>query len=149
MLELQSVTRLARREAVLERASLAFSRNAPTAVLGLSLEARPAFLRVVSGLDQPQSGQIKLDGQNLKRPRGRSARLGWIGQGGLPPSSRVLMRLFEETGRPKPSTSELALHAKRFGLEGVLDRRLRELSLDQRIRAAIALARAAKPSFIL
>ena len=64
MLELRDVTRAAGREPVLSRASLVLSREAPTAIVGLTAYERDMLLRLLGGEEKPQSGSIKLDGKS-------------------------------------------------------------------------------------
>lgn len=69
MLELRDVSRAAGREPVLARASLALSREAPTAIVGLSAYERDTLIRVLTGAERPQTGSIKLDGKDIAQAR--------------------------------------------------------------------------------
>lgn len=69
MLELRDVVRTAGREPVLAGASLTFPEDIPTAVLGLSATGREALLRLLGGIDKPQSGSVKLGGKDIGQAR--------------------------------------------------------------------------------
>lgn len=79
MLELKDVSRAAGREQVLNQASLVMSRETPTAIVGLDAYERGALARVLSGVDKPHSGSIKLGGKDIaqaRRARGRVVLIG-------------------------------------------------------------------------
>lgn len=93
MLELRDVTRAAGREPVLSRASLVLSREAPTAIVGLTAYERDMLLRLLGGEEKPQSGSIKLDGKDIaqaRREKGKVVRI----DGHVPPKSK------QKTGKP-------------------------------------------------
>jgi ABC-type sulfate/molybdate transport systems ATPase subunit len=136
MLELNMVTSRAGRASGLAGASLAFGRDAPTAVLGLAEDACDGFLRLLSGVDRPQSGSVKLDGKDvvsLRREKGRIAQINGAGLVRL--GRKTSRRDVSEPGRPKSRNrrgAALADHAS-----------------DQAFRVAIAKARAARPALVL
>lgn len=137
MLELRDVTRTAGREPVLARVSLTFSRDRPTAVLGLSAPGREALLRLLAGADKPQSGSLKLDGKDIGQARREKGKIIRIGASGLPKSGQKVARVVD------------AEAAARVRLAGKLGAHVSDLDLDQRLRLAIARARVEKPGLIL
>ena len=78
VLELRDVTRAAGREPVLSRASLVLSRETPSAIVGLSAYERDMLMRLLAGVEKPQSGSIKLDGKDIaqaRREKGKVVRI--------------------------------------------------------------------------
>ena len=93
MLELKDVTRTAGREPMLSRASLVVSRDSPTAIVGLSAYQRDMLLRLLSGVDPPQSGSIRLDGKDIARARREKGRIARIDAQGLSKSDKKTAKL--------------------------------------------------------
>jgi glycerol transport system ATP-binding protein len=149
MLELRSVSRSTGRETILERATLAFARDAPTTVLGLSPTGRKAFLRLLSGADRPQAGSIRLDGRELGRSLRADRDFTWISRGGVPSSSRSVGQMLTASAGRRAGDAGIASLADRVRLGGKLDAKVRDLDLDQRLRLAIACARGGRPTLIL
>src|SRR5262245_23057118 len=87
MLELKDVSRSSGRDPILARTSLNIAPEVPTAFLGLLAPQREALLRLLSGMDRPQTGSIRLNGQDVGRARSRIVRLS---PGGVSPSGRRL-----------------------------------------------------------
>lgn len=137
MLELREVTRTAGREPLLNRVSLVFTREAPTAVLGLPEAGREALLRLLAGADKPQSGFVKLDGKDIGQARRERGRIVRIGVHGL---ARTGQRVAKIVG---------AEDAARVRLSGRMESSVNELDLDQRLRLGIAKARSERPAVLL
>jgi ABC-type sulfate/molybdate transport systems ATPase subunit len=137
MLELRDVTRAAGREPMLARASLTFTREVPTAVLGLSPEGREGLLRLLAGADKPQAGTVKLDGKDIGQARREKGRIVRVGPHGIAKSGQRVSKLIG------------AEAAARVRLSGKLDASVNDLDLDQRLRLAIAKARADRAGLIL
>jgi ABC-type sugar transport system ATPase subunit len=137
MLELRDVSRSAGREHLLIHASLTFTRDTPTAVLGLSAAGREALLRLLAGADKPQAGFVKLDGKDIGQARREKGRIVRVSAHGFPKSGQRVSKLIG------------AEAAARVRLGGRLDASVNELDLDQRLRLAIAKARADRPGVML
>ena len=137
MLELRDVTRTAGREPVLARVNLTFSRDRPMAVLGLSASGRETLLRLLAGADKPQSGSLRLDGKDIAQARRERGKIVRVGASGLPKSGQKVAKLVD------------AEAAARVRLAGRMGAQVSDLDLDQRLRLAIARARAEKPGLIL
>lgn len=148
MLELRSVTRSAGREAAFSRVDLTFSADTPTALLGLSPEARKVALRVIGGVDRPDAGTIVLDGVDRQRQKDR-ARYTWINREAIAPSGRTAEKALREAAAGRPDDTELGRLLARVGLAGKLAVRTRDLDLGQRLRLAIGCALAARRPTIL
>lgn len=138
MLELRDVFLSPGREPVLSGASLQIFPDQPTAILGLGSPAqREALLRVLSGVERPKTGSIRLNGQDVRLLRREKGRIVRVDPHGVKPSRQRVARLV---------TREVA---ERVRLGGRLDSPVSALDLDQRMRLAIAIARSGKPSLIL
>lgn len=137
MLELRDVTHRAGREDVLSRAGIVFAREAPHTVLGLSRAGREGLLRVLSGIERPVTGSVRLDGLDVALARRKKGRIARIGLEGLTVSGQRVARLVSPEA------------AARVRLSGRMEVRVNALDLDQRLRLAIAAALDQKPALIL
>ncbi len=137
MLELKGVTRTAGRTPVLADASLTFSLDIPTAVLGLNEAGREGLLRLLAGTDKPQAGSVKLDGKDIGQARRDKGRIVRVDAGGLAKSGQKVGKLIG------------AEAAARTRLSGRMDASVNALDLDQRTRLAIARALSDRPGLIL
>jgi glycerol transport system ATP-binding protein len=138
MLELKDVSRSSGREQVLTQVSFQIPRNVPTSLLGLSPVERATLLRLLAGAERPQSGFIKLNGKDIAEARKGKGHIVQVGRPvGVKPSGQKVGKLI---GRAS---------AERVGLDSRMESRVSDLTPDQRMRVAIALAREEKPSLIL
>jgi ABC-type sulfate/molybdate transport systems ATPase subunit len=137
MLELRTVSRQTGRVPLLSQASLAFTRDTPTAVLGLSAEGREGLIRLLSGVDKPQAGTVKLDGKDVSQARRDKGRIVRAGVSNLPRSGQKISKLI--------GVSEAA----RVRLSERMNAGVGDLDAEQRARLAIAVARSGKPALIL
>lgn len=138
MLELRDVTRSLGREPVFLGVNLEIARNAPLALLGLRDAAhRNAVLRLLSGVDRPQSGSVRLDGHEVARVRRDKGRIIRVGPNLIGPSGQRVGKLI---GREA---------AERVRLAGRLDVSAKALDPEQRARLGLAIARSGRASLIL
>jgi ABC-type sulfate/molybdate transport systems ATPase subunit len=128
-LKLSDVSRSLGRDTILSRTSLEFPSDTPTAVLGLGAPAREAFLRVLAGVDKPQTGSVRLGGKDIADVRRDKGGIVRVSAGGMKLSGQRVRKLIGEE----------AAGLARLG--GKLDARVSDLDLDQRLRLAIAIAR--------
>jgi ABC-type sulfate/molybdate transport systems ATPase subunit len=134
VLELRDVTRAAGREPLLAGVSLSFSRDRMTAIVGLSPHGREALLRLLAGVDKPQTGSVKLDGRDVTQLR-KEKRIARVGASSLPKSGEKLAKLADAEAAAKAR-----LAGKPTAAIG---------NLDARLRAAVAKAKAERPTLIL
>ena len=137
MLELRDVSRSLGRDPILNRTSLEFPSDIPTAVLGLDPPARDAFLRMLAGLDKPQNGSVRLGGKDIGQARRVKGAIVRVSAGGMKPSGQRVRKLIGKEA------------ADQVRLGGKLEARVSELDLDQRLRLAIAIARESQPGLVL
>lgn len=65
MLELHGVTRKVGEETYIDDISLSLSRGTLTVLLGPTLSGKTSLMRLMAGLDKPDSGDIKFDGKSV------------------------------------------------------------------------------------
>ena len=143
--------------AVLRGVSLALDEGQSLALTGESGSGKSTLLHLVAGLDQPTSGRIVLDGQDLAAldDRGRaSLRRGSVGlvfqQFNLIPSLTVAQNLaFHARLAGRHDKGWTGLLADRLGLSGHLARYPEQLSGGQQQRVAIGRTLAARPRLVL
>ena len=145
---------------VLDRLNLEMSQGRFYALMGPSGSGKTTLLNLIGGLDQPDSGELYVAGENLAELGGadlahwRAANVGFVFQGfNLIPVLTALenvelpLKLTNLSGRER---REHALHA--LELVGLADRakhRPRQLSGGQEQRVAIARAIVSDPLLIL
>lgn len=137
MLVLRDVSRPLGKGLLLNRASVEFPPDVPTAVVGFAPSEREAFLRLLAGDDKPQTGVVRLAGEDVARLKREKGRIIRVGPNGTKPSGQRVRRLISEDA------------AGRVGLSAVLGAAVSDLDLDKRVRLAIALACEAKPGLVL
>lgn len=137
MLGLSNLSRTVQGERVLVNVTLDLSPGRPTAIVGLSNVGRDAVARLLTGLDKPQEGTVRLGGADTTRARKDKGRIQRVGPAVPPASGQRVGKLIG---------AEAAASA---GLSAKLNSRVSELTPDQRIRLSIAQALAARPSLLV
>jgi putative ABC transport system ATP-binding protein len=139
---------------------LEFARGEFTAIAGPSGSGKTTLLNVMSGLDQPTSGTVTVDGQTVngmsksEMSRLRLHRIGFVFQAyNLLPvltayenAEYVLMMQNVPAAERREKVMRLLAQV---GLEGMENRFPRELSGGQQQRVAIARAMASAPALVL
>jgi len=131
--------------------------KAQAALQGESGSGKTTFLHLVAGILKPDSGSIRLAGQELAglneaaRDRVRATTIGYIFQTfnllqGYTCLENVLLGMSFGPGPNRAAARELL---KRVGLEGRLDHYPRQLSTGQQQRVAVARALANRPKLVL
>ncbi len=164
IVSLAGVTRNYQQGEVVVRAlrgiDLEFNRGEFTAVAGPSGSGKTTLLNVMSGLDQPTSGTVTVDGQTVngmsksEMSRLRLHRIGFVFQAyNLLPvltayenAEYVLMMQNVPAAERREKVMRLLAQV---GLEGMENRFPRELSGGQQQRVAIARAMASTPALVL
>jgi ABC-type methionine transport system ATPase subunit len=136
MLVLRDVSRAVAGRLSFHGVSLAMAAGRPTAIVGLSSAERAAFGRLVSGVDRPQAGDIRLGGEDIAKARNARGRVLRVDPPGLAASGRQVGKLGREV---------LSL----AGLSGQVDAKLANLSGAQRMKLALAHAALARPPLLI
>ena len=137
MLQLKQVTRTANGATLLDQVSLTVAPGRPTAIVGLSASGRDAFVRLISGADRPQAGQIQLSGKDVAKARSDKGRIVRVGAQGLAASGQKV---------GKAVSREAAALA---GLSGQMEAKLSGLTAAQRVKLALAQAAASRPALLI
>jgi putative ABC transport system ATP-binding protein len=140
--------------------SLNFERGEFAAIVGPSGSGKTTFLNMLGGLDDPTSGEVVIDGQNIsslktnERIKFRLENIGFIFQAyNLIPvltakeNVEFIMELQKVSKAERTARSKELLEA--VGIPDKADIRPRLLSGGQQQRVAVARALASKPKFIL
>ena len=131
--------------------SIAVADNDFITILGPSGCGKSTLLRIVAGLDTPTTGEVKLDGQAVRRP---GADRGMVFQSyTLFPWLTVVENIcfgLREKGMAKPRQTEIAAHyVDKVGLRGFEHHYPKMLSGGMQQRTAIARALANEPRILL
>ncbi len=158
MIRLNNVHKAFGANQVLRGASLDVPKGTSMVVIGGSGTGKSVLLKCILGLVTPDSGAIKVDGQNVTNaPRDAFlARFGMLFQGGalfdsLPVWQNVAFRLLRGSlKRPRAEAREIAIaKLRRVGMGAdVADRLPAELSGGMQKRVSLARAIAADPEII-
>jgi ABC-type sugar transport system ATPase subunit len=101
------------------------------------LAGREALIALLSGVDRPQSGTIRLGDRDIADVRKRKGAIVRIGSQGAKPSGRPVGKVI---GREE---------AARAGLQGKLNVLVKDIDLQGRVRLAIAMAILEEPGLVL
>lgn len=143
---------------VLEGISLDIAPGGFVALLGPSGSGKTTLLRVIAGLEQPDAGELWLDGRPaLDLPPGRRG-IGFVFQGyalfgHMTAAQNIGFGLRVRRGRGRPTRPEIAATVERLlslvQLDGLGARLPAQLSGGQRQRVALARALAVEPRILL
>jgi len=153
-IEINGVTKRFGEFVALENVSLEVEAGSLTALLGPSGSGKSTLLRIVAGLEQPDAGTVKLDGDDVtgKPPQARG--IGFVFQHyaafkHMTVRKNVAFGL-EIRRRPKQETADRVDELLELvQLRGLADRYPAQLSGGQRQRMALARALAVEPSVLL
>jgi len=142
---------------VLRNISMQMQPGETVALTGESGSGKSTLLHLAGGLDQPDSGQVLLDGQDIAtlsdhdRSAIRRAKIGIVFQQfNLIPSLNVAANIaFQARLASRHDTAWCANLADRLGLSDHLNKFPEQLSGGQQQRVAIARALAARPALVL
>lgn len=159
-METKAVKTLIRDTPVLQDISYSFQNNRFYGIIGPNGVGKSTLLHLLSGTDNPSSGEVLLDGRSLKEwPRRTLARrMAVLQQGGLPPVGFTVREVVAmgrypyqnwlggEVEDPEQMIDE-AIEA--MGLVELQNRRINQLSGGERQRAALAKLMVQKPEILL
>ncbi len=142
---------------ILDGVYLAVAKGESLAIVGASGSGKSTLLGLLAGLDEPTSGRVYLDGQDLTaldedgRARLRASRVGFVFQSfqllpGLTALENVMLPL-ELAGSSRPREEARAV-LDRVGLGERLGHYPRQLSGGEQQRVAIARAFAGSPALL-
>ena len=137
-------------------------RGEDLAIVGASGSGKTTLLHVIAGIIAPDEGVVQINGVDIaslsesKRDRFRAAHIGCVYQTfnllqGLTARENILAAtMFAGSGvRSRETEGRLERLAERFGIQGKLRQKPRELSVGEQQRVAVARALINKPALIL
>jgi lipoprotein-releasing system ATP-binding protein len=145
---------------VLKGVSLTIEQQEMTAIIGASGSGKSTLLHILGGLDEPNSGEVLIDGQNIhqlstkKQGLVRNQKLGFVYQfhhllAEFTALENVAMPLFIGGVNFKEANDRAEKMIQKVGLAKRLTHRPSELSGGERQRIALARAMVTKPACIL
>lgn len=145
------------RPLVVDVAAFSLEAKQQVALAGQSGSGKTTFLNLIAGILTPDSGSIRLDGQEIsamaesKRDRLRATSIGYIFQTfnllhGFTVMENVLLGMTFGAGVDRAFAEHLL---QRVGLQERLNHRPRQLSTGQQQRVAVARALANRPKLVL
>lgn len=137
MLELRQAARSLGRAPLLSAVHVTCTREAPTSLLGLSPAGRDMVVRLLSGTEKLQGGDIRLDGRDISQARKGKGRILRVGPEGHPKSGARVGKSID------------AHHAARVGLSDRMTATITSLDTEGRVRLALAKALQARPTMLL
>jgi ABC-type nitrate/sulfonate/bicarbonate transport system ATPase subunit len=126
---------------ILDGFSLTLSAGQITAMLGPSGCGKTTLLRLISGMEEVESGHIAVNATERQTP------ISYMFQDYDTFPWLTVRRNLELSGEDSPATIEAA--AERLGLAALLDRYPRQLSGGQRKRVALARSLLARPALLI
>ena len=143
IVELRNLAKRYGRNQILRDVSLSVEPGDFMVVYGMPTSGKSVLVRLLTGLERPDSGQILLRGQDFSNSSAGERNIGYVPQSfALYPHFSVRKNIsypLDLVGASKADT-EAALHraAQLLGIEALLDRKPEQLSGGQKQRVAIA-----------
>ncbi|MDX2160266.1 MAG: ABC transporter ATP-binding protein [bacterium] len=142
-LELRNVTKVMQGRAVVDNVSLTVQDGEFFVLLGTSGSGKSTILRLIAGLEKPDSGQIYLDGKEITNLPSRERNLGMVFQDyGLYPNMNVYQNIaygLEARGLKKHDVAgRVRAAAAKLQIDHHLERSITELSGGEQQRVALA-----------
>jgi iron(III) transport system ATP-binding protein len=153
-LEVRGLRKAFGRNVVLDGVDLIVPAGSITAVLGPSGGGKTTLLRIVAGFDEPDAGEVMLDGTVVAGPRGSTRaelrRVGVVPQeGALFPHLDVAGNVGFGLPKGAASRDRIAEVLELVGLQGSQRNRPHQLSGGQQHRVALARALAPRPTLVV
>ncbi|AGY92702.1 hypothetical protein SPICUR_08905 [Spiribacter curvatus] len=144
-LVLEGVNRTVDGEAHLRDVNLTFQRGEFNVLLGLTEAGKTSMMRIMAGLERPNTGRVMEDGQDMTRVPVRKRSVGMVYQQFINyPSLSVYDNIASPLKLAKISDDEIdrrvRTEAERLGIDHLIDRLPAELSGGQQQRCAMARA---------
>lgn len=147
MLELVAVTKRFGPRTVVDRLTLAIEPGELLAIVGPTGSGKTTLLRMIAGLETPDEGEIRIDGQLLRDVPAWKRGVGYAFQHpALVPQQTVRQQLAWSVADDPSQINHLA---QSLNLAQLLDRRPEQLSGGERQRVSLALALVNRPRVVL
>ena len=157
-LEIENLTKRFGKFPAVNNVSLTVEQGEFMALLGPSGSGKTTLLRSIGGLDLPEEGTLRFDGQDITHQPARERRVGFVFQAyalfrHMTVARNIAFGLDVKPWSSRPSRSEIRARVDallaRMQLDGLGDRYPSQLSGGQRQRVAVARALVGEPSLLL
>jgi sulfate transport system ATP-binding protein len=157
-LEIVNLTKRFGKFPAVNNVSLTVEQGEFMALLGPSGSGKTTLLRSIGGLDLPEEGTLRFDGQDITHQPARERRVGFVFQAyalfrHMTVARNIAFGLDVKPWSSRPSRSEIRARVDallaRMQLDGLGDRYPSQLSGGQRQRVALARALAIEPRILL
>ena len=157
-LEIENLTKLFGKFPAVNKVSLTVGQGEFMALLGPSGSGKTTLLRAIGGLDMPEEGTLRFDGQDITLQPARERKVGFVFQAyalfrHMTVARNIAFGLDVKPWSSRPSRREIKARVDallaRMQLEGLGDRYPNQLSGGQRQRVALARALAIEPRILL
>ncbi|BCU71539.1 ABC transporter ATP-binding protein [Stygiolobus caldivivus] len=153
-LELDSVTKIYNKRAVIDKLSLQVRDNEFFVILGPSGEGKSTLLRLIAGIEKPDSGKIYIDSKDVTDLPPNKRNIAMVFQSyALYPNKNVFENIAFPLKMSKLSKQEISKRvteiAERLGIKDILEKPVTKISGGQQQRVALARALVRDPSLFL
>lgn len=153
-LELDSITKRYGKRAVINELSVKIMDNEFFVILGPSGEGKSTLLRLIAGIEKPDSGKIYIDGKDVTELPPNKRNIAMVFQNyALYPNKNVFENIAFPLKMMKLSKEEINKRvneiAERLGIKEILDKPVTKISGGQQQRVALARALVRDPSLFL
>ena len=157
-LEIENLTKRFATFTAVNQVSLTVEQGEFMALLGPSGSGKTTLLRAIGGLDMPEEGTLRFDGQDITLQPARERKVGFVFQAyalfrHMTVARNIAFGLDVKPWASRPSRREIKARVDallaRMQLEGFGDRYPSQLSGGQRQRVALARALAIEPRILL
>jgi len=157
-LEIENLTKRFGKFPAVNQVSLTVEQGEFMALLGPSGSGKTTLLRAIGGLDMPEEGTLRFDGQDITLQPARERKAGFVFQAyalfrHMTVARNIAFGLDVKPWASRPSRREIKARVDallaRMQLEGLGDRYPSQLSGGQRQRVALARALAIEPRILL
>jgi sulfate transport system ATP-binding protein len=158
MIEISGLTKRFGETLVLDQLDLTVPAGTLLALLGPSGSGKSTVLRIIAGLEAPDAGALRLDGQDAAEMTPGARRIGFVFQGyalfaHMTAAENIAFGLQVMRRPQRPGRAEIAAEVQRLlrlvRLEGLGNRLPAQLSGGQCQRVALARALAIRPRILL
>jgi len=158
MIDVEHLSKRFRGVTALDDVSLSIGEGELVALLGPSGSGKTTLLRVLAGLDQADSGVVRIAGIDATRLHPRDRNIGFVFQSyalfrHMKVADNIAFGLKVKKGAARPAKAEIGRRVEQLlglmQLDGLGDRYPAQLSGGQRQRVALARALAVDPSLLL
>jgi ABC-type sugar transport system ATPase subunit len=153
-LELDSITKVYNKKVVIDKLSLKVNDNEFFVILGPSGEGKSTLLRLIAGIEKPDSGKIYIEGNDVTNLPPNKRNIAMVFQNyALYPNKNVFENIafpLKMSKLPKDEIKKRVTEiAERLGIKDILEKPINKISGGQQQRVALARALVRDPTLFL